>query len=89
MIYTSYMKSGTAGNCGSTFCHPQAGSASGAFSYLQSQGYMSGSPPRLVKQGQSCLSWYGGNMPIGGGGGNNTQAVTDMNAWAAAGAMNN
>jgi len=87
MIYNAYLKSGTVGNCGSTFCHAQAGTPKGAYSYLQA--YMSGSPPRLVKQGQSCLSWYGGNMPIGGGGANNTQAVTDMNAWAAAGAQNN
>jgi len=87
-IYNSYLKAGTVGNCNSGFtCHAQMNSPTGAFSYLQGQGYMNGSPPRLVSSG-SCLKWYGGNMPLGGGG-SIAQAKTDMDAWAAAGAKNN
>jgi hypothetical protein len=64
------------------------GSAKSAYSYLSSQGYISGTHSALVQNGSSCLSWYGGgNMPPGGG--NDAQAVTDMNAWAAAGALDN
>ena len=88
MIYNAYLKSGTVGNCGSTFCHPEASTPTGAYSYLESKNYMSGSPLRLVRQGQSCLSWYGGDMPIGRAGSDNTQAVMDTNVWAAAGANN-
>jgi hypothetical protein len=60
--------------------------ASSAYSWLAGQGYM-GSPPPLTGT-RSCLTWYGGNMPVGGAR-TNAQAVTDMNAWAAAGAKNN
>jgi hypothetical protein len=64
------------------------GSAKTAYSYLKGQGYINGTGSALVKNGQSCLSWYaGGNMPPGGGA--DAQAVTDMNAWAAAGALDN
>jgi hypothetical protein len=79
------MKSGTSGDC--TGCHSQMGSASASFSWLQSKGYVGGSSPALTDSNQSCLSWYGGNMPPSGG--SDAQAVTDMNAWAAAGAQNN
>jgi hypothetical protein len=64
------------------------GSAKSSYNYLSAQGYISGANSALVRNGQSCLSWYGGgNMPPGGG--NNSQAVKDMNAWAAAGALDN
>ena len=42
----------------------------------------------LIDQQQSPLSWYGGNMPTNGPS-SWSAAVTDMNAWAAAGALNN
>ncbi len=70
-----------------TGCHRQMSSPSGAYSYLASQGYINGTGSVLVKSG-SCLSWYGGNMPIGGSR-SDPQAVSDMDAWAAAGAMDN
>ena len=62
-------------------------SASGSYSWLSSQGYIRGTGSVLVGAG-SCLTWYGGNMPPGGPR-SNAQATSDMNAWAAAGAMNN
>jgi hypothetical protein len=39
----------------------------------------------LIDQQQSCLSWFGGNMP----GGSSSKAVTDITAWVNAGAQNN
>jgi hypothetical protein len=62
-------------------------SASASYSWLSGQRYISGTSSLLAASG-SCLSWYGGNMPPGGTR-TDAQAVSDMNAWAAAGAMNN
>ncbi|MGH7271781.1 MAG: hypothetical protein ACREJ3_15230 [Polyangiaceae bacterium] len=62
-------------------------SANSAYSWLQGKGYISGANSALTSSLGSDLSWYGGNMPPGGG--NDSQAVTDMNSWAAAGALNN
>jgi hypothetical protein len=84
-IFSKYLGNATTGNC--TRCHGQMGSASGSYSWLSSQRYISGTNSPLVKSG-SCLTWYGGNMPPGGPR-TNAQAVADMNAWAAAGAKNN
>jgi hypothetical protein len=44
----------------------------------------SGSSSMLADPNQSCLSWFGGNMP----GGSNAQAKTDITAWVMAGAKN-
>jgi hypothetical protein len=63
------------------------GSASGSYSWLKGRGYVGGSSPALTNPNSSCLSWYGGNMPPGGP--NDQQAVTDMDAWAAAGGLDN
>lgn len=83
-IYNNYLKS-SVGRCNS--CHSQCGSASNTYSWLQGKGYISGTSSAIVDPNQSCLSWYGGNMPPSGG--SNSAAVKDMNAWAAAGAANN
>ncbi len=83
-IYTNYLKS-SVGRCNS--CHSQCSSASNTYSWLQGKGYISGTSSALVDPNQSCLTWYGGNMPPSGG--QNSAAVNDMNAWAAAGAANN
>jgi hypothetical protein len=72
---------------GCKMCHTQTNSSNATYLWLRSQGYITGSSPALVSTSQSCLSWYGGNMPPGGG--DDATAVTDMNAWAAAGALNN
>jgi hypothetical protein len=61
------------------------GTSAKAYSYLS--GYISGTSSILVVQGESCLTWFGGNMPPGGG--KDSQAVTDLTAWVAAGAQNN
>jgi hypothetical protein len=84
-IFSKYLANGTVGGC--PRCHFQMFSASASYSYLQSQRYIGGTGSLLVKSG-SCLSWYGGTMPPGGPR-TNAQATSDMNAWVAAGAMNN
>ena len=66
-------------------CHTQMTSARNGYLWLRSQGYITGAAPALVSASESCLVWYGGNMPPGGTA--NPQAVSDMNAWAAAGAL--
>jgi hypothetical protein len=63
-------------------------SAKNSYSWLTQQGYLGGSSPSLTNANTSPLSWYGGNMPPSGPA-NVPQAVSDMNAWAAAGAQNN
>jgi hypothetical protein len=64
------------------------GTASGAYNYLKSKGYINGTASSLVNPSQSCLTWYGGNMPPSGTS-SSPQAVADMNSWAAAGALDN
>jgi hypothetical protein len=61
------------------------GTSAKAYSYLSS--YIDGTSSRLVVQGKSCLTWFGGDMPPGGG--SDAQAVTDLGAWVAAGALQN
>jgi hypothetical protein len=84
-IYADYLARGTVGNCPS--CHSQTSSATGAYSWLKTQNYINGTSSSLVSAFLSCLSWYGGNMPPGGR--TDATAVTAMNAWAAAGALDN
>jgi hypothetical protein len=83
-VYDRYLATGTIGNC--TNCHGTV-SPSAAFSFLQGKGYVGGPNPSLTNPSQSCLTWYGGNMPPFGP--QSAQAVSDMNAWAAAGAKDN
>ncbi len=84
-IFTDYLAGSAEGRCAG--CHSQGSSASSTYSWLQGRGYISGTSSPLVSSSQSCLSWYGGNMPPSGP--NDAKAVADMNAWAAAGALNN
>jgi hypothetical protein len=85
MIFNTYLATGTEGNCG--HCHGQMGSPSASYSWLSAKGYIGGGSTALTDPNQSCLSWYGGNMPPHGP--NDNQAVSDMNAWAGAGAQDN
>jgi hypothetical protein len=84
-IYTKYLANGAVGTCGR--CHNQMNTAAGSYSWLSSSRYISGTASPLAKNG-SCLTWFGGNMPPGGPR-SDAQAVSDMDAWAAAGAKNN
>ena len=84
-VYNSYLAGSTIGRCSG--CHSQGSSKGNLYSWLSSKGYISGKSSALVDSNQSCLSWYGGNMPPSGP--SSSAAVKDMNAWAAAGALNN
>ena len=55
-IFSAYLNTGTMGNC--VICHSEMSTASGAYSYLQSTDYISGTSSILAKTGSSCLSWF-------------------------------
>ena len=82
-IYQDYLSAGSEGHCGN--CHNQTASASAAYSWLQSKGYIGGTNSSIVRS-SSCLTWFGGSMPPGGP--SDAKAVADMTAWVAAGAQN-
>jgi hypothetical protein len=87
-IYYAYLREGTIGNCSQAGCHIEMSDPFASFLWLKEHGYLGGADPLLVNEGASCLSWYGGNMPPGPP--VQDAAVTaEMNAWAAAGALNN
>jgi hypothetical protein len=85
-VFNSYMAGSTKGRCSA--CHSQGSSKANLYSWLKGKGYINGASSALVDSNQSCLSWYGGNMPTNGPS-SWSQAVSDMNSWAAAGAQNN
>ncbi len=85
-VFNDYLASSTKGRCSS--CHSQGSSKASLYTWLKGKGYINGTSSSLVDSNQSCLSWYGGNMPTNGPS-SWSQAVSDMNAWAAAGAQNN
>ena len=64
------------------------GSPSAAYAYLKVEGYIDGPSSALVSTSSSVLTWYGGYMPPGGGS-CDSQAVSALNAWVAAGAQDN
>jgi hypothetical protein len=57
---------------------------SSAYSWLASRGYIAGTGSAIVDPRNSCLRWFGGNMPPRGA--PNDEAVRDLMAWVAAGA---
>jgi len=79
---------GTVGNCATSGCHSEMGTALSSYSWLTGKGYIAGTASALADPSQSCLTWLGGNMPPSGPT-SNAQAVADLKAWAAAGAHNN
>ena len=85
-VFNNYLAGSTKGRCSA--CHSQGSSKSNLYSWLAGKGYINGKNSPLVDPNQSCLSWYGGNMPTNGPS-SWSQAVNDMNNWAAAGALNN
>jgi hypothetical protein len=81
-VFASYLT-----GCAAVGCHPEMHTAKAAYSWLKGKGQINGANSNLVSQAASCLKWYGGDMPPCGG--SDDQAVSDMNGWAAAGALNN
>ncbi len=85
-LFTNYLASGT--DCDCRGCHSQGSSASSLYSWLSGRGYMNGTNPTFLSSTRDGLTWFGGGMPPNGAA-SNSQAVSDFNAWAAAGAQNN
>jgi len=97
MIYGSYFASGTPGHCGNSGCHLSTlkGFKCGSdkttcYNGLVTAGYVTTATPTkspIADLNQSCLTWFGGNMPPGGGA--SAAAQKDITAWVADGAKNN
>jgi hypothetical protein len=86
-IYQRYLAPGTQGNCGAHGCHAhEMVDAASGYAWLAQRGYIAGTQSSLV-MGNSCLRWFGGNMPPRGAA--NDEATRDLGAWVAAGAQNN
>ncbi|HEX4337487.1 MAG TPA: hypothetical protein VH062_16345 [Polyangiaceae bacterium] len=83
-IFTAYLQTGAVGNC--TYCHPQMADPAKSYKWLDGEGYMDGKGSPLVTS-DSCLSWYGGDMPPGTPPAA-ADAKAEMDTWAAAGAHN-
>jgi hypothetical protein len=85
-IYARYFGPGTEANCARSHCHAKVmPDADSAYRWLTQRGYIAGEQSALVGD-NSCLRWFGGNMPPKGV--PNERAARDLTAWAAAGARN-
>ncbi len=58
--------------------------ASSAYEWLSRRGYIDGTRSALVSPSNSCLRWFGGNMPPQAQPAED--ATRDLQAWVAAGA---
>jgi hypothetical protein len=88
-LYARYFGHGTAGHCGGgRGCHANVMTdAASAYGWLAQRGYIAGTQSPLVSPTNSCLRWFGGNMPPRGA--ESDEAVRDFTAWVAEGALNN
>ncbi len=88
-IYARYLSPNSEGGCGrGCDCHADVmGDSASAYEWLAARGYIAGAQSRLVSRANSCLLWFGGNMPPFGV--PNERAVRDLTAWVAAGAPAN
>jgi hypothetical protein len=59
--------------------------ASSAYDWLARRGYIDGARSALVSPANSCLRWFGGNMPPQARPAED--ATRDLQAWVAAGAL--
>ena len=87
-IFTQYLAVDTEGGCGrSGSCHAaEMADPLSAHEWLTRRGYIAGRQSALVSAGNSCLWWFGGNMPPRGR--PNPKVARDLAAWVAAGAPN-
>ena len=90
-IFDQYFALGTEGSCGRAGkCHgaPMAAPAS-AYAWLRQRGYIDGERSAIASGANSCLRWFGGNMPPTQKTGRNDQGMLDLRAWVGAGAADN
>jgi hypothetical protein len=87
-IFERHLAAGAPGGCArSQACHSSEMADEGsAYSWLHQRGYIDGARSALVRP-NSCLRWFGGNMPPRGA--DDPGAVPDLSAWVAAGAPDN
>jgi hypothetical protein len=78
---------GSPGSCGrASRCHAEEmRDASSAYDWLARRGYIDGTWSPLVNPSNSCLRWFGGNMPPQQAP-PAEDATRDLQAWVAAGA---
>jgi hypothetical protein len=88
-LYERYFGPDSDAGCGrSRSCHADVMTDSdAAYTWLVERGYVAGTQSPLVSKTNSCLRWFGGNMPPRGT--PNETAVRDLTAWVAAGAVRN
>jgi hypothetical protein len=88
-IFSAYLGPGTEGGCGrSGACHAdEVKDAESTYEWLSRRGYIAGTQSALVSRTNSCLGWFGGNMPPRAM--PNAQATRDLEAWVAGGALEN
>ena len=88
-LYQQYFAVKTEGACGrSSACHAtEMSDATSAYSWLERRGYIAGPQSAIASNRNSCLRWFGGNMPPGGR--PDPRAADELSAWVAAGAPNN
>jgi hypothetical protein len=87
-IFATYFGPGSPGGCGqASRCHAeQMRDASSAYDWLARRGYIDGTRSALVSPSNSCLRWFGGNMPPQARPADG-DATRDLQAWVAAGAL--
>jgi hypothetical protein len=87
-LYRAYLGPGTTGGCARARpCHgDKMADAGSAYAWLAQRGYIAGAQSPLVMK-NSCLRWFGGNMPPRGE--PNDAAARELEAWVAAGAPEN
>jgi hypothetical protein len=86
-VFDRYLALGTQGGCArSAGCHAsEMKDATSAYAWLSQRGYISGTDSALVSPRNSCLRWFGGNMPPKGH--DDADAAQALSAWVAAGAL--
>ena len=86
-LFDRYLAVGTQGACGRAGgCHAsEMRDATSAYAWLSQRGYISGTDSALVNPRNSCLRWFGGNMPPRGH--DDADAAQALSAWVAAGAL--
>ncbi|HEX8790356.1 MAG TPA: hypothetical protein VF765_05345 [Polyangiaceae bacterium] len=85
-LFAAYFGAGSPGSCGRAGrCHAdEMRDASSAYDWLARRGYIDGTRSALVDPSNSCLRWFGGNMPPQPQPADD--ATRDLQAWVAAGA---
>lgn len=85
-LFAEYFGPGSPGSCGrASRCHAEdMHDAASAYTWLSRRGYIDGTRSALVSPSNSCLRWFGGNMPPQGQPAED--ATRDLQAWVAAGA---